>query len=75
MLFDMIRQSIDSGKNKLVLARTAMEIKSSVGAVPEEMFGYIRANRSWINYLMPKVLELLRPKDDWLPRRPFKDPK
>lgn len=75
MLFDMIRQSIDSGKNKLVLARTAMEIKSSVGAVPKEMFGYIRANRSWINYLMPKVLELLRPKDDWLPRRPFKDPK
>lgn len=73
MLFDMIKQGIESKKDKLVLARTAMEIKSSVGAVPVEMSGFIRANKSWINYLLPKVLELLRPKDDWVPRSPFKD--
>ncbi|RMG82425.1 MAG: GNAT family N-acetyltransferase, partial [Bacteroidetes bacterium] len=73
MLFDMVRQVIEAGKERLVLARTAMEIKSSVGAVPEDMVGYIRAKQGLINFILPHVLELLRPKETWVPRQPFKE--
>ncbi len=73
MLFHMIQQGIEMGKKKVVFARTAMEIKSSVGAVPEQLYGYIRANNSIINWVLTPILEFLRPNDDWKPRQPFKD--
>jgi hypothetical protein len=73
MLFDTLRQGIAEGKKKVVYARTAMEIKSSVGAEPMEMYCYIRASNRWMNKILPPVLEYLRPPADWVPRSPFKE--
>ncbi len=73
MLFDTLRQGIAEGKKRIVYARTAMEIKSSVGAEPFEMYCYIRANNRLMNKILPPVLEYLRPPADWVPRSPFKD--
>ncbi|MEZ4961511.1 MAG: GNAT family N-acetyltransferase [Saprospiraceae bacterium] len=73
MLYDTLRQAIAEGKKRVIYARTAMEIKSSVGAEPFEMYCYIRANNRLMNKILPSVLEYLRPPADWVPRSPFKE--
>ncbi len=72
MLFDLLKFGIEQGVHRVVYARTAMEIKSSVGAEPIDMFCYIRANNRLTNKILPPILEYLRPPDDWVPRSPFK---
>lgn len=72
MLFDLLRNGIEQRVHRVVYARTAMEIKSSVGASPIDMFCYIRANNRLTNKILPPILEYLRPPDDWVPRNPFK---
>ena len=72
MLFDLLRFGIEQGVRRVVYARTAMEIKSSVGAEPIDMFCYIRANNRLTNKILPPILEYLRPPDDSVPRSPFK---
>lgn len=73
MLYDMIRQSIDLGSERLIFARTAAEIKSSVGAVPHQLFCHIRARNRVSNQLVEPVLNLLRnDTNPWVQRHPFK---
>ncbi|TAK38593.1 MAG: GNAT family N-acetyltransferase [Saprospiraceae bacterium] len=72
MLFDILRNAIEIGARSVVYARTAMEIKSSVGAEPYDMYCYIRSNNPITNKILPPLLEYLRPPDDWLQRKPFK---
>jgi len=71
MLFDILRNGIDQKVDRVVYARTAMEIKSSVGAKPFEMYCYIRSNNTITNKILPPLLAYLRPPDDWVPRQPF----
>lgn len=73
MLYDSLNQGIEQQVDRVVLARTAMEIKSTIGAVPEELYCYIRANNGLMNYIMPPLLEYFRPEDNWVQRNPFKD--
>ncbi|MAT55050.1 MAG: hypothetical protein CMN32_11265 [Saprospirales bacterium] len=72
ILYDILRQGIEAGAKKVVYARTAMEIKSSVGAVPVDMLCYIKAAHPVTNKVLPHLLEYLRPPDDWVQRKPFK---
>ena len=73
ILYDILRQGIELGCKKVVYARTAMEIKSSVGAEPVDMLCYIKAAHSLTNKVLPHLLEYLRPPDDWVQRRPFRE--
>ena len=72
MLYDMIACSIKKGYNKIIFARTALEIKSSVGAEPLEMFGFIEHSNALINSKMDKIFSFLEPKTVWEQRHPFK---
>jgi hypothetical protein len=72
MLYDMVRQGIDLQKKRIVFARTALEIKSSIGAVPEEMYCYLRHRNPLSNKFTPTIFEYLRPKTEWVQRHPFK---
>lgn len=72
MLFDMVRIGIDSEAKQIVFARTAMAIKSSVGAVAHEMYCYMRHRNSFPNKFVKPLLNYLRPEQDWEPRHPFK---
>ncbi len=72
MLFDMLQFAIEHKKRRIIYGRTAMEIKSSVGAKAEEMYCYIRANNRLTNKILTPLVEYLRPPDDWVPRNPFK---
>lgn len=72
MLYDMIAYSINKGFKEVVFARTAIEIKSSVGAKPQEMFGFIEHSNPVINTKMDKLFCYLEPKTNWQERNPFR---
>ena len=72
MLYDMIAYSINKGFKEIVFARTALEIKSSVGAKPLKMFGLIAHNNRLVNPYMSKIFNYLEPESIWQERNPFK---
>ena len=72
MLYDMIAYSINKGYRRIVFARTALEIKSSVGANPEVLYGLMRHNNRFINFFVPKLFYYFEPKMEWTERNPFK---
>ncbi len=71
MLYDMIQLSIQSKSTHIVFARTAMEIKSTVGAVGHNMFCYIRHSNKIVNYLLPRIIGFLDTNEAWEQRHPF----
>ncbi len=72
ILLDIVGQGIASESEKIVFARTALEIKSSIGAVAEEMYCYMRHRNSFSNRFIKPVLDYLRPTEPWEARNPFK---
>lgn len=72
MLYDMICYSINKGFEQIVFARTALEIKSSVGALPEKMYGFIKHHNSFINLFISRLFGYLEPEMEWKERNPFK---
>ncbi len=72
ILLQILQQGIRRGVREINFARTALEIKSSIGAVPEELYCYIAHKSKWINKMVPHILEFLKPKLEWTPRSPFR---
>ena len=72
MLYDMAKYGINNKFSSVVYARTAMEIKSSVGAKPKEMYMYMKHTNNVANMILRVVFNLLNPKRNWEERHPFK---
>ncbi|MEM0578562.1 8-amino-7-oxononanoate synthase [Flavobacterium polysaccharolyticum] len=72
MLYDMIAYSIKKEFKTIIFARTALEIKSSVGAIPETMYGLMEHKNPILNYFLPHFFYYLEPKTIWKERNPFK---
>lgn len=72
MLFDMIRMGIELRSEYISFARTAMEIKSSVGAVAEQFKCYIRHRSPLVNMFVGPLVRWLQPEEEWERRHPFK---
>lgn len=72
MLYDMIGYSINKKYSRIIFARTALEIKSSVGAKAVDMFGLIKHNNAFINVFVSKTFHYFEPKIEWQERNPFK---
>ncbi len=72
-LLDIIKIGIETKKKRIIFARTANEIKSSVGAVAHNMFLYMKHENPIINRLLPYFLKILSPREIWQPRNPYKD--
>jgi hypothetical protein len=73
MLYNMIAYSINKEFKKVIFARTALEIKSSVGAEPVNLYGYIKHSNKLLNAMMPKLFSYFEPEMIWKERHPFKD--
>jgi hypothetical protein len=73
MLFDLIELGINMRKSKVIFGRTALEIKSSVGATPHQMYSYLQHRKGLPNRLLPVLFQLLNPGIDWVQRKPFKN--
>jgi hypothetical protein len=73
MLYDMIAYSINKGYKQIIFARTALEIKSSVGAKPVAMYGLMQHSNSFVNLFVSKTFRYFEPKIEWQQRNPFKE--
>ena len=73
MLYDMIGYAIKEQFKTVIFARTALEIKSSVGATPLIMFGMMRHDNSFINSRLDFFFRYLEPETVWTERHPFQD--
>jgi len=71
MLYDMTSHAIHNGFNKIIFGRTALEIKSSIGAKPEEIIGLMKHSNKTINRFLPFFFNYLEPKTVWQERNPF----
>ena len=72
MLLDMIALGIDLRVERIIFGRTAMEIKSSVGAEPYHVHFYLQYQNALINRMVPLVYGMLEPDVHWVQRKPFK---
>lgn len=73
ILYDIVRIGIEAGCHQIVFARTALEIKSTVGATARDLWCYLRHQNSLVNRFTGTVLDYLKPVEEWQPRHPFKD--
>lgn len=71
MLYNLVDEAIEYGSHHLVLSRTAMEIKSSVGAEAKPMYLYMKTTNPLLNRILSKALDYFVPKEEWTPRGPF----
>jgi len=73
ILYDIVRIGIEAGCHQIVFARTALEIKSSVGATARDLYCYLRHQNSFANKFAGTVLDYLKPVEQWQARHPFKE--
>lgn len=73
MLFNMAFFGIENGFKTIVYARTAMEIKSSIGAKPNTMHVYLKHTNNFIaNTVLKCIVKYMNPIKKWEERHPFK---
>lgn len=72
MLYDLVEEGIALGVAHVDMSRTALEIKSSVGAVPTNLNLYLKLSSRAIHKYTPKLLDFLSPQEEWQARNPFK---
>lgn len=72
MLYDLVEEGIEQGVSHVDMSRTALEIKSSVGATPTNLNLYLKLSSKAIDKYTPKLLDFLTPKEEWKARNPFK---
>lgn len=73
MLYDMAHFGIENKFKTIVYARTAMEIKSSIGAKPAKMNIYMKHTNNIIaNTVLKFIVKYLNPTTEWVERHPFK---
>jgi predicted N-acyltransferase len=73
ILYDFVKVTIEKKKGRLILGRTAMEMKSNIGAEPLEMYCYIRHSAPLLNRAFKPVFNYIR-QTEWTQRNPFKEP-
>lgn len=71
MLYDMIAYGIKKEYTEIIFSRTALEIKSSVGAKPIKTFGFMKHESNFLNSHMSKIFPYLEPEMVWQERNPF----
>jgi hypothetical protein len=72
MLYDLVEEAILADCKCLDFGRTAMEIKSTVGAVPSEANVFLKFTNPLLNNLASFILKK-NSQEKWLQRHPFKE--
>lgn len=71
MLYDTVRFGVENRVRKLHFGRTAPEVKSTIGAVPQAMYGYVKHRNSIVNFVLSLFTSRLKPRT-YILRNPFK---
>ena len=72
MLYDMVGYAIKKEFKRIIFARTALEIKSSIGAMPIPMYGFLQHRNVILQRNMDLLFKYFEPKLEWKNRNPFK---
>lgn len=72
MLYRMVEFGITERYQTIDFGRTALEIKSSVGAEPQSYSLYLKHKNHIANLFVPSVIGILNKRTEWIPRSPFK---
>jgi predicted N-acyltransferase len=72
ILYDDVKMAIERKVKVLYFGRTALEIKSTLGAEPLDMFLFVKHTNSITNSILGTVMANLK-QAEWIQRRPFKD--
>lgn len=73
MLYDFVEEAIVSESASLIFCRTALEIKSSVGAEAKELHCWLKTRVKGSNAVVAKIAQLIAPPQEWQARHPFKE--
>ncbi len=71
MLYDFLKQALEAKTKTINFGRTALEIKSTLGAVPDNMTLLVKSPNALFNRLIPSIFSNLK-QSEWIQRRPFK---
>lgn len=71
MLYRMTAFGIENQFQRIFFGRTALEIKSSIGAEPIPMFGFMQHTQPLVQKLLPHLFKNLEPPIRWEQRHPF----
>lgn len=71
MLYDVVKYATEHDLRLLHFGRTAPEVKSTIGAIPQPMYGYLRHRNPLVNALMGLFTGRLKPRH-YILRSPFK---
>lgn len=72
ILYEFLSVAISFRKQRLNLGRTAAEIKSTIGAKPQELICYVKPQNTISKVVLKPFMNFLKPSE-WIPRNPFKD--
>ena len=72
MLYDLLEVGLIAGCDRIDFGRTALEIKSSLGAVPTDYACLVKAANSWVNKLIPRFTPAVYVRRPWQARQPFR---
>lgn len=72
LLFHVIERSIERQAHQIDLGRTAIEIKSAVGATPKHSQVYVKLDFPLGNLILEKSIRYFAKNPDWQIRNPFK---
>ncbi|MGB3801891.1 MAG: GNAT family N-acetyltransferase [Lewinella sp.] len=72
MLFDLLEDAISQPVRILDYGRTALEIKSSLGAEAQPYNVLAVTRYSWLNPVLRRVLSFVHTPEDWVARNPIK---
>ncbi len=73
ILYEIIKKGISKKVRWIDFARTALEIKSSVGAIACDLDVYARHRNKLSSQVMKFVFEHMSEEEKWQPRSPFKN--
>ncbi len=72
MLIDLVCQGIKGNAEIIDMSRTAIEIKSTIGARPHNMYLYLKHTNHILNKTVSSILSLVKPQQDYIIRQPFR---
>lgn len=72
-LLELIKAGIDLRFERLFFGRTAMEIKSSTGSEPQDLYLFGKHRNPLINGILQPLVQRLSVQPEWTQRHPFKE--
>lgn len=73
ILYQMTKYGIEHGFDDIDYSRTALEIKSSIGAKPMQVYGLLKHTHPLMHRVLRSSFNKIYQAEEWVQRHPFKE--